>query len=115
MARHWLGTLHQPDGNRTVGQSVSLWMTLYEGQNPVTETLTRMIRSKMADGTLPLDTPRNLWKGIGSGKPCSACENVILPADVEFEPQYTDQRGVVRFRVGCHGLWEAERRRRHAS
>ena len=74
--------------------------------------LARIIRSKMADGTLPLDTPNNLWAGIGSGKPCSACEEVILPANVEYEPLYDDGRRRVRFHVGCHGLWEAERRRR---
>jgi hypothetical protein len=75
-------------------------------------SLADKVRRKLEAGTLPLDTPKTLWKGIGSGKPCSVCEEVILPADVEFEPQYNDGRAVVRFHVGCHGLWEVERRRR---
>jgi hypothetical protein len=74
--------------------------------------LAEIVRHKLDAGTLPLDTPKNLWKGIGSGKACSACEAVIVSADVEFEPQYNDGRGVVRFHVGCHGIWEVERRRR---
>jgi len=78
----------------------------------VSTRIADMVRRKVDAGTLPIDTPKKLWRGIGSGKPCSACEAVILAADVEFEPQYDGRPSVVRFHVGCHGLWEAERRRR---
>jgi hypothetical protein len=41
---------------------------------------------------------------------CAACGKAIL--FTEYEPQYIDNRAAIRFHVGCHALWEAERRRR---
>ena len=70
-----------------------------------------MVRDKIEAGTLPLDRPTKLWAGHGSGKPCASCEQPIPPSQVEYEPQY-DESPPIRLHVGCHGLWEAERRRR---
>jgi hypothetical protein len=46
------------------------------------------------------------------GRFCDGCETTILPAQVEyqFETTTADER-VIRFHLGCAGLWEAYRLR----
>jgi hypothetical protein len=97
---------------RTPVRHSPLLRTRHSPGTVVSNPIADIVRRKLDAGTLPPDTPKTLWKGIGSGKPCSACEAVILSADVEFEPQYDDGRRVVRFHVGCYGIWEVERRLR---
>ena len=77
-----------------------------------TTSAAEMIRIKLDNGMLPKDAPPKLWAGTGSGKACSACEELIAPAQHEYELQYDDARASIRFHLRCHGLWEAERRRR---
>ena len=77
---------------------------------PNTPTPADRIREKLDAGTLPSQDPTKVWTGRGRGNLCAACDQVILPPEVEFEAQY--KRGAVRFHMGCSGLWEAERRRR---
>ena len=48
---------------------------------------------------------------------CAECavqrlQTAIVPAQVKYEPQYEHDHAIFRFHAGCHGLWEAERRRR---
>ena len=78
----------------------------------MSKTLADLVREKLHAGTLPLDDPLKVWAGIGSGNPCSACERPILQSQTEYDVQYYDGRPPVRLHVGCHGLWEGERRRR---
>jgi len=78
----------------------------------MSKSLAEIVRDKVDSGVLPLDAPVKLWAGLGSGQRCSVCEQPILAAQAEYEPQYDDGRAVIRFHAGCHGLWEAERRRR---
>ncbi len=74
--------------------------------------LARIIRSKMADGTLPHDDPTTMRVGIGSAALCTACDSPILPSQPEYEVQYDSKCATIRLHVGCHGLWRAERDRR---
>jgi len=78
----------------------------------VPKTLAEIAREKLHTGTLPREDPLKLWAGIGTGKPCAVCEKQILPSQTEYEPQYYDDRARIFLHVGCHGLWEVERRRR---
>jgi hypothetical protein len=73
-------------------------------------TLAEIVRQKLDDGRLPTSHPLKIWAGPGRGQPCTACDQPIGPAQVEYEFETGEQ--VCRFHVGCHGLWEAERRRR---
>ena len=73
--------------------------------------LAEMVRGKVDGGVLPLEAPVKLWAGKGRGAPCTACDEPILRTQAEYEPQY-DGRAPIRLHIGCHGLWEAERRRR---
>lgn len=72
--------------------------------------LADVVRDKLDAGTLPYDDPVKLCAGQGSGQPCAVCEQPILRAEVEYEPQY-DGRPAIHLHTGCHGLWEAERNR----
>ena len=48
--------------------------------------------------------------GYGSDNACSGCDQLILPAQVEYE--FTIDRDVFRLHIGCVGIWLAELRRR---
>ena len=74
-------------------------------------TLADLVRDKLDAGTLPREDPVKVWASYGREHPCAACELSILTSQVEYEPQY-DGRPPIRLHIGCHGLWEAERRRR---
>ena len=74
-------------------------------------SLADLVRDKLDAGTLPHESPVKMWAGNGRGAPCTACDEPILRAQVEYEPQY-DGRAPIRLHVGCHGLWQDERRRR---
>lgn len=78
----------------------------------IAKKLSDIVREKIDAGVLPLDSPVKLWAGLGSGKLCTLCEQAIHPGQPEYEPQYADGRRVILLHAGCHGLWEAERRRR---
>jgi hypothetical protein len=75
-------------------------------------SLAEIVRDKLDVGRLPLLDPVTLWVGAGSGMPCSVCGKTIQPYQVEYEPDYDARLVRVRFHIGCHGLWEEERRRR---
>jgi hypothetical protein len=76
------------------------------------KSLAILVRQKLDDGTLPHDPPVRLWAGQGRGGPCAACGQPIVSTQLEYEPEYTDARTAIRLHLGCHGVWEAERRRR---
>jgi hypothetical protein len=78
----------------------------------VLKSLIHMVRDKLEVGTLPCDAPATLVAGIGTGRACSVCGHSIVPSQTELQPQYDDQRLVLVFHLGCHGLWDAERRLR---
>jgi hypothetical protein len=69
------------------------------------------IAAKVESGDLPLDLPRRMWAGRGSGKSCNGCGEVIDPSQVEYEFEAADGH-TVRLHLGCASLLEAERRRR---
>ena len=70
----------------------------------------KKIRAKVDAGDLPREAPGKMYAGFGTGEPCDGCETPILPAQVEYEFETAGGR-VIRFHLGCAGLWEAYRRR----
>jgi hypothetical protein len=69
-----------------------------------------MIRRKLHDGALPSDPPRDkIHTGYGKGATCDACDDLIQPAQVEYELNYPDKARTFRLHLGCAGLWEAVR------
>jgi hypothetical protein len=71
----------------------------------------RRIRDKMDTGFLPCDAPTKMYAGFGKGALCDGCDEPILPAQVQYEFDSDDGR-VIKFHLGCAGLWEAYRRMR---
>ena len=75
-----------------------------------TPTLADTIREKLDGGRLPREDHIKLWARYGRNRPCVACEQTILPAQVEHELEFADGR-IVFMHIGCADLYEAERRR----
>jgi hypothetical protein len=80
----------------------------------VPEALARIIRSKLANGTLPHDDARSVAAGNGSGEVCAACDRTIAFAQIELEARYRNWP-TTRFHVGCYRIWEAERQRQRSA
>lgn len=71
----------------------------------------KKIREKMDTGALPREAPSKMFAGFGAGDLCDGCETPILPAQVQYEfDADAVGRRVIRFHLGCAGLWEAYRR-----
>ena len=77
---------------------------------PLPPDAPKKIRDKMDAGELPREASSKMYAGFSKGNVCDGCETPILPAQVEYEFEAADGR-VIRFHVGCAGLWEAYRRR----
>jgi hypothetical protein len=75
----------------------------------VPKTLDAVVREKLRAGRLPREQPLKFWTSIGSGKPCAACDEPILPSQTQYEGQYYDDRAPLFLHVRCHQLWDAER------
>jgi hypothetical protein len=67
------------------------------------------IMDKLWQGTLPADDPVRLRGGFGSGLPCDGCDAAIASSEPEDEVEMPDGR-ILRFHVGCAGLWRALKR-----
>jgi hypothetical protein len=74
-------------------------------------SLVDRVRTKLLGGALPRERPKTMWGGYGHGGPCDACDESILPAEIEYELDMP-AGGRVRMHAGCHSLWMAERIRR---
>jgi hypothetical protein len=59
---------------------------------------------------LSWDHPVKTWGGYGRGQRCAACDEPILPTEIEYELDFPDDR-TFRFHATCRALWEVERRR----
>lgn len=73
--------------------------------------LADIVRDKLDTGSLPAIEPDKTWAGYGHGDPCSACDQPILAAQIEYELDYRG-RPTLRMHAGCHGIWSATRHRR---
>ena len=79
---------------------------------PETKRIADMIRERITAGVLPKIEHVKRWVGYGQNLRCQACDDMILPAQVEHELDfpYPDGR-TVRLHAGCAGLYESIFRR----
>jgi hypothetical protein len=70
----------------------------------------RKIRERLDQGLLPREGSKTMFAGHGTKLPCAGCDEPILPSQVEYE--FDVDGRIVRFHLGCAGVWEAERRQR---
>jgi hypothetical protein len=74
-------------------------------------TLRRLIRSKLADGRLPVNSIPRFWGGAGAGEMCDACEEIITKDQFVMEGfALVGGRRPLQLHVGCFHLWDDERR-----
>jgi len=76
----------------------------------VAEVRTKIVK-RLKAGTLPRESPSKTWTGRGQRLNCTACDEPILPSNVEFDFDTPDGRQF-RMHLGCAALWEHERQRR---
>jgi hypothetical protein len=71
------------------------------------------IRSKVRSRTLPLpaDPPGKCYVGMGTSRPCDACDEVIAPDQREYELDIADD-GTLRFHADCLAAWHELRAER---
>ncbi|HXG03006.1 MAG TPA: hypothetical protein VNO23_06315 [Candidatus Binatia bacterium] len=73
------------------------------------EALRRLIRRKLAEGTLPRERAARVWAGRGRGEQCDACEETI--ASGQFLIEALRQEGPsLHFHLECFYFWDALRR-----
>jgi hypothetical protein len=72
------------------------------------EALRTLIRRKLQDGRLPLDSVTRAWGSPSDGETCDACDTVLSKDQIVLEG-ITHRRRSVQFHVTCFQLWEAER------
>jgi hypothetical protein len=73
-------------------------------------SLADKICDKLDAGVLPGVLPEKMWAGYGQRNPCDGCSEPIHPAQIEYE--FLNSGDMVRFHIGCMGMWLAELRRR---
>ncbi|HEY6483410.1 MAG TPA: hypothetical protein VIY54_07770 [Steroidobacteraceae bacterium] len=73
------------------------------------EQLRHEARRRVADGRLPCQAPQYMWAGAGDDQPCSLCDRLIGPSQIEYELQFNSRIPALhRFHRICHEAWELE-------
>jgi hypothetical protein len=76
------------------------------------EAIRVVIRQKLQDGRLPLDSMPRLWGGPADGEMCDACDMLITKEQLVMEgiaSTLSDEKPV-QFHVSCFHIWDHERR-----
>ena len=69
------------------------------------QDISRLIRTKLADGRLPHDSIPRVWGGPGSEERCNACEESITKDEFVMEGLSLSGMGI-QFHVQCFYLWD---------
>jgi hypothetical protein len=80
----------------------------------IAEPLRVLIRTKLADGRLPINSIPRMWGGPGNGESCHAEKIVTKDAFIMKGIAVTPTQAPV-FHVECFHFWEEERRAIFAS
>ena len=69
-----------------------------------------LIRGKLADGRLPLNSIPRVWGGPGNGETCHACDEIVTKDELIMEGIAVDPKQVpIQLHVKCFYLWNEER------
>jgi hypothetical protein len=76
------------------------------------QALRLLIRSKLQNGRLPLNSVPRVWGGRGNGEKCVACEATIAKEQLAMEGISLAAGGGIPIilHVECFQLWDHERR-----
>jgi hypothetical protein len=76
------------------------------------EAIRVLIRQKLQDGRLPLDSMPRFWGGPADGEMCDACDRLITKEQLVMEGIASTlcDKKPVQFHVSCFHIWNHERR-----
>ena len=75
-----------------------------------TDALRLLIRSKLADGRLPVNGIPKVWGGPGHDEMCAACESSVTKDEFIIEGiSLESAEGMLKLHAKCFWLWENER------
>lgn len=71
-----------------------------------------VIRAKLADGRLPINSIPRVWGGRGNGEMCDACGKIVTKDEVIMEGigVVEGSHSSVQLHVACFHFWDEERR-----
>jgi hypothetical protein len=70
-----------------------------------------LIRAKLADGRLPLNSIPRMWGGPGNGESCHACDQIVTKDEFIMEGIAVNPAQIpIQLHVKCFYLWDEERR-----
>ena len=79
-------------------------------------TLRTLIREKLRDGRLPLNSMPRFWGGPADGEVCDACDKPITKQQLVMEgiastlSDTPKDKKPIQFHVTCFQIWDIERR-----
>jgi len=80
-----------------------------------TDTLRLLIRDKLKDGRLPLNSMPRFWGGPADGEVCDACDQLITKQQLVMEGiastlgDRPKEKKPIQFHVTCFQIWDVER------
>jgi hypothetical protein len=91
--------------------NLALYATLVPGDPMQQHSLHLLIRHKLANGSLPINSIPRVWGGPGHGEICDASDEVVTKDEWVIEGiSLADGRKPLQLHVECFHLWELERR-----
>ena len=70
-----------------------------------------LIRAKLVDGRLPVNSIPRVWGGPGNGETCDACEQIVTKDEFVMEGIGVEgSRQPLQLHVACFRFWDEERR-----
>jgi hypothetical protein len=76
------------------------------------EALRALVRRKLADGSLPMNSIPRIWGGAGNGETCGLCGAIVNKDEFVMEGISVAAGGKgIQLHVRCFSVWESERRR----
>jgi hypothetical protein len=79
------------------------------------DALRLIIRGRLADGRLPLNSISRVWGGPGNGESCNACDGIVTKGEFVIEGiSLAGGPRPLQLHVQCFWLWESERGRQLA-
>ena len=73
------------------------------------EALVPLIRTKFANGRLPLNSIPRVRTGPGNGESCVVCEEIVPKDEFVVEGTPANGKGPIQLHVRCFWMWETER------
>ena len=83
------------------------------------EAIRTLIREKLKDGRLPLNSMPRFWGGPADGEVCDACDKPItkqqlvmegIASTLSLSDHQPKGKKPIQFHVTCFQMWDAERR-----